>query len=39
MKTGISVVFMQDWEDNAVVGKLIDTLARALFVIDQMSTE
>jgi CubicO group peptidase (beta-lactamase class C family) len=39
MKTGISVVFMQDWEDNAVVEKLIDTLARALFVIDQMSTE
>lgn len=39
MKTGTSVVFMQDWEDNAVVEKLIDTLARALFVIDQMSTE
>jgi hypothetical protein len=37
LKTGISVVFMQDWEDNAVTEKLVDTVARALFVIRQLN--
>jgi len=35
-ETGIAVVFMQDWEDNGVVEKLVDTVARALFVIDRL---
>ena len=39
LDSGISVVFMQDWEDNGVVEKLVDTVARALFVIDLLSTE
>jgi hypothetical protein len=25
---------MQDWEDNGVMEKLVDTVARALFVIE-----
>jgi CubicO group peptidase (beta-lactamase class C family) len=36
-ETGIAVVFMQDWEDNAVPEKYAETVARALFVIDQVS--
>ena len=39
MESGISVVFMQDWEDNGVAEKLVDTVARALFVIEQLSTQ
>ena len=35
LDSGLSVVFMQDWEDNSVVEKLVDTVARALFVIKQ----
>lgn len=35
LETGISVAFMQDWEDNAVAEKLVETVARALFVIKQ----
>ena len=35
LDTGISVVFMQDWEDNAVTEKLADTVARALFAVKQ----
>jgi CubicO group peptidase (beta-lactamase class C family) len=35
LKSGISVVFMQDWEDNGVAAKGEETIARALFVIDQ----
>ena len=36
MPTGISVIFMQDWEDNGVPTKYEETVARALFVIDQL---
>jgi len=36
LATGISVAFMQDWEDNAVGPKLVEMVARALFVIDQL---
>jgi CubicO group peptidase (beta-lactamase class C family) len=39
LETGIAVVFMQDWEDNSVAEKLADTVARALFVIDQLSAK
>jgi CubicO group peptidase (beta-lactamase class C family) len=39
LETGISVVFMQDWEDNGVVEKLVETVARALFVIDQLGSQ
>jgi len=38
-QTGISVVFMQDWEDNGVAEKYKETIARALFVIDQLSAQ
>ena len=37
LQTGISVVFMQDWEDNGVPKKYEETVARALFAIDQLS--
>ena len=37
LESGISVVFMQDWEDNGVTEKLVDTVARALFVIEKLS--
>ena len=37
--TGISVAFMQDWEDNAVGAKLVETVSRALFVIDQLGNK
>ena len=36
LQTGISVVFMQDWEDNGVPEKYKETVARALFVIDRL---
>jgi CubicO group peptidase (beta-lactamase class C family) len=39
LESGISVVFMQDWEDNGVTEKLADTVARALFVIDQLGSQ
>jgi CubicO group peptidase (beta-lactamase class C family) len=39
LETGISVVFMQDWEDNAVVAKYVEMVARALFVIDQLGAK
>ena len=39
LETGISVAFMQDWEDNAVATKLVETVARALFVIDQLGAK
>ena len=39
LESGISVVFMQDWEDNAVAGKLVEMVARTLFVIDELSKE
>ena len=38
-QTGISVVFMQDWEDNGVAAKYKETIARALFIIDQLSVQ
>lgn len=38
-ESGISVVFMQDWEDNGVTEKLVDTVARALFVIKQLEAK
>ncbi len=34
LKSGISVVFMQDWEDNSVGRKLLETIFRALTIID-----
>jgi CubicO group peptidase (beta-lactamase class C family) len=37
LDTGISIVFMQDWEDNGVTEKLVETVARAFFVIEKMS--
>jgi CubicO group peptidase (beta-lactamase class C family) len=39
LESGISVVFMQDWEDYGVTEKLVDTVARALFVIDQLGSQ
>jgi CubicO group peptidase (beta-lactamase class C family) len=39
VKTGISVVIMQDWEDNAVHEKLEETTARALKLIEMVSTK
>ena len=36
LPTGITVVFMQDWEDNGVAPKYEESVARALFVIDQL---
>jgi len=39
LEGGISVVFMQDWEDNAVAGKLVEMVARTLFVIDKLRKE
>jgi len=35
LEAGISVAFMQDWEDNAVAPKLVEMVSRALFVIEQ----
>jgi CubicO group peptidase (beta-lactamase class C family) len=39
LDSGISVVFMQDWEDNAVGEKLVETVARALFVVDRLGSQ
>jgi len=39
MNTGIAVVFMQDWEDNGVPAKNAETVARALFVLDQLKAQ
>ena len=39
LDSGVSVVFMQDWEDNGVVEKLVDTVTRALFVIDELGAK
>ena len=36
LSTGISVAFMQDWEDNAVAEKLVEMVYRALFVIEKL---
>ena len=36
LSTGISVAFMQDWEDNAVAEKLVEMVSRALFVIEKL---
>ena len=36
LATGVSVIFMQDWEDNAVAPKLVEMVSRALFVIDHL---
>lgn len=37
LDTGISIVFMQDWEDNAVGPKLVEMVKRTFFVIDQLT--
>ncbi len=37
LDSGISVVFMQDWEDNGVALKSVETVARVLFVIKKLS--
>lgn len=39
MDTGIAVVFMQDWEDNGVPAKNAETVARALFILDQLKAQ
>jgi CubicO group peptidase (beta-lactamase class C family) len=39
LESGISVVFMQDWEDNGVTEKVVDTVARALFVIEKLGSQ
>jgi hypothetical protein len=39
LESGISVVFMQDWEDNGVTEKLVETVSRALFVVEQLSSQ
>ena len=39
MDTGISVVFMQDWENNGVAEKLVETVARARFAIDKVGRD
>tara|TARA_R110000850_G_scaffold13191_1_gene43045 strand:- start:665 stop:1864 length:1200 start_codon:yes stop_codon:yes gene_type:complete len=39
LESGTSVVFMQDWEDNGVTEKLVDTVARALLVIKQLKSQ
>lgn len=37
LSTGISVAFMQDWEDNGVGEKFVEMVTRALFVIDKLN--
>ena len=37
--SGISIVFMQDWEDNGVAEKLAANVAGALFVIDALGSK
>ena len=39
LETGISVVFMQDWEDNGVETKLRENVAVSRFVIAQLRAE
>jgi CubicO group peptidase (beta-lactamase class C family) len=39
VKTGISVVIMQDWEDNGVPAKLEETTARALKMIEMVTPQ
>jgi len=39
LDTGISIAFMQDWEDNAVGAKLVEMVDRALFVFDQLGAK
>jgi len=39
LESGISVVFMQDWEDNGVVAKLRENVAVSRFVIAQLGAE
>ena len=39
LESGLSVVFMQDWEDNGVTDKLADTVARALLVIENLGSQ
>jgi len=36
LDTGITVVYMQDWENNSVAKKTVEMAACALFVIDQL---
>ncbi len=39
LDTGVSIAFMQDWEDNAVGAKLVEMVDRTLFVFDQLGAE
>jgi len=39
LPTGITVVFMQDWEDNGVASKYKETVARALFVLKKLGKQ
>jgi len=39
LETGISVAFMQDWEDNGVAAKLAENVAVARFVIAQLGAK
>ena len=39
LESGISVVFMQDWEDNGVTEKLVDNVKMALLVIEKLSSK
>ena len=36
MDSGTSIVFMQDWEDNAVTEKLAASVSRALFILEKL---
>ena len=37
LESGISIVFMQDWEDNGVGSKMVENVAIARKVIKQLS--
>ena len=39
LATGTSIVFMQDWEDNGVAEKLVETVQRAEFILQQASNK
>ncbi|WP_444900674.1 serine hydrolase domain-containing protein [Microbulbifer sp. VAAC004] len=39
LNSGLSVVFMQDWEDNAVPKKLVETVERAKFLINNLGKQ
>ena len=39
MKTGVSVVFLQDWAVNAEIEKFFDTRDRALLIINYLRTK